>query len=462
VAPRYYDYQALFDYPIGGGNLTIRGFGSDDKTVLVASDPNEVSTDDRNRFETAIYFHRADIAYTNKKGPWEFLITPSYRYDFFDLGIGDLLTIGLKVHNLNGRAEVSRQLSRKAKLTVGTEFRSFFFDIDVVAPPLPDSTGGFTNTRLQSKVSDFTAIPALYSTIQLDLTDTFTLYPGVRFAYYSPPFAASTVDPRLRFGWQVADRTTIKGGIGLYSQAPQPVEYSDVFGNPRLGPERSLQTSLGVRQEFDYGFNIDATVFANYLFDNVAPSTDIVIQPDGDISSENFANSQTGRVYGLEILARKELTANVFGWVAYTLSRSERQDPVSGDYVLFDFDQTHILTLIGVYKFPKGWQVGARFRLVSGNPNTPFVGGVYDARTGAYTPISGSPGSERLPLFHQLDLRIDKKWTLKRLSVNLYLDVQNVYNAQNVEFWNYSYDFQQRDRIAGLPIIPSLGIKLEF
>src|SRR5690606_24248708 len=111
---------------------------------------------------------------------------------------------------------------------------------------------------------------------------------------------------------------------------------------------------------------------------------------------------------------------------------------------------------------PKGWQVGARFRLVSGNPFTPVVGATYDAAGGGYIPLAGAPNSARVPLFHQLDLRVDKRFTWKRVSLTTYLDVQNVYNRQNAEFVNYAYDYSAFSTIPSLPIIPSLGIKLEF
>ncbi|MEM6293769.1 MAG: energy transducer TonB [Myxococcota bacterium] len=462
VAPRYYDYQVLFDYPLGGGNLSIRGFGSDDRTRLVAANPNDVEPDERNRFETSQYFHRADIVYTKRDGPWSFLVTPSYRYDFFDLGIGDFLSFDLVTHNLNGRAEARAQLTKRHAITFGTEFQSYFFQVGVKAPPLPDSNGGSSNAVFDIDVDGYTAIPALYTTGEIGVSDDFTFYPGVRIAYYSSPFQTATFDPRLRFGWQLADRTVLKGGSGIYSQAPQPVEASNEFGNPRVGPERAVQNSLGISQTFDYGIEVDATAFYNYLWDNISESAETVERPDGTIGPENFANSRIGRVYGLEILARKQLTGNVFGWIAYTLSRSERRDTPSDEFRVFDLDQTHILTLIGSYKLPKNWTVGARFRLVSGNPNTPVVGSQYDASGGFYIPINGAINSERFPTFHQLDIRVDKAWIWKLASLTLYLDVQNVYNAQNVEFWNYSFDFTQRSEIASLPIIPSIGTKIEF
>ena len=90
LAPRYYDYQGLFDYPVGGGMLSIRGFGSDDRAVLVASDTNDIETDDRNRFETTQYFHRADIVYlvpTMMKRIWRLPEEVRDRYDLSSLRV---------------------------------------------------------------------------------------------------------------------------------------------------------------------------------------------------------------------------------------------------------------------------------------------------------------------------------------------------------------------------------------
>jgi len=38
--------------------------------------------------------------------------------------------------------------------------------------------------------------------------------------------------------------------------------------------------------------------------------------------------------------------------------------------------------------------------------------------------------SERIKAFHQMDIRIDKKWFFKQWSLNLFLDIQNLYAFQ--------------------------------
>ena len=101
-----------------------------------------------------------------------------------------------------------------------------------------------------------------------------------------------------------------------------------------------------------------------------------------------------------------------------TLSRSERRNHPTEDWSFFNFDQTHILTLIGSYKFGHGYQVGLRFRYVTGNPFTPNIGSFFDANNGSYASLKAPPFSGRLDAFNQLDARFDKSWAFKRCPIS--------------------------------------------
>ena len=79
------------------------------------------------------------------------------------------------------------------------------------------------------------------------------------------------------------------------------------------------------------------------------------------------------------------------------------------------------------------------------NPSTPVVGSVYDAGTDLYYPIFGAHGGARDPAFSQLDLRVDKSFEIGAGRLGLYLDVQNVYAAENPEGYTYSYDYRERE-----------------
>ena len=130
---------------------------------------------------------------------------------------------------------------------------------------------------------------------------------------------------------------------------------------------------------------------------------------------------------------------------------------------LSPFDQTHILTVLGSYRLGKGWQFGARFRFVSGDPYTPNNYGFYDENNATYLPqASYPPNGARLPSFNQLDLRVDKTWTYRTWQLSAYLDVQNVYNQGNVEGTSANYNYTQQSYATGLPILPSLGFRAEF
>ena len=86
-----------------------------------------------------------------------------------------------------------------------------------------------------------------------------------------------------------------------------------------------------------------------------------------NLSTDQYnVNDGIGRVRGLEVLVRHAPIDRLFGWVSYTLSRSERCDDVNADacardfnfaddnsdWYLFDFDQTHIFTTVAGYTLP--------------------------------------------------------------------------------------------------------------
>ncbi len=461
-APRYYDYQALFDYPLGGGEFSVRWFGSDDRFNLIATPPNDTEEPEANTARTAITFHRFDVLYRKQEGPWEFLITPSFNYQRFSGKFGDLFEFDFPNIGFSFRAEASRQLSRRAALRVGTELQTGRYRIDARAPGFPAEAGlGGTGVFNVGDLAQNYASPALYATGTIQVGERLTLLPGARLNYYAIMIKKMTVDPRLRAMWQVADQTTIKAGVGLYSQLPDLLNVNPIWGNPSPGIERSVHTSLGVAQTFSsVGVDLEITGFYKYVFDRSTRSTRIIRAPDGTLRLENFANQGVGQIFGGEFLLRKALTQRFFGWVSYTLMRSLERDQKGAAYKPFAFDQPHILTVIAVYKLPRGWQFGGRFRLVSGNPTIRYSNGIYDATNDDYLAWTGVPG--RLPAFHQLDLRVDKLFTYKRVLINLYLDIVNVYNRQNGEAIIYSFNLQDNAIQPGLPIIPSLGTRIEF
>ena len=134
------------------------------------------------------------------------------------------------------------------------------------------------------------------------------------------------------------------------------------------------------------------------------------------------------------------------------------QDPTQLKPTWFptDFDQTHNLIAVASYAW-KTVRFGLRFRLVSGAPDTPRLEGVFDADEGTYACRTGAPNSTRKPTFHQLDFRVDKKWTFKAWEFGIYADLQNIYNAENREGTVYDYRCRTSVPIRGVPFFPNWG-----
>ena len=121
----------------------------------------------------------------------------------------------------------------------------------------------------------------------------------------------------------------------------------------------------------------------------------------------------------MEVLLRRQLMRGFYGWIAYTLSRSTRLDDPSlmtGGYHLYDFDQTHILTVIASYQTEHNWTFGTRLRYTSGDPYTPFVNGIFNANNASYECIAGNPDTARAPGFFQADVRIDRRFVYNNWS----------------------------------------------
>ena len=246
--------------------------------------------------------------------------------------------------------------------------------------------------------------------------------------------------------------------MGLYEQPPSPDQTVKGIGNPDLLPERAVHVSAGVRRRFAEGVEANATLFAKSLDRLVVRNPVAAYDP----AAVPYVNDGEGRVYGLELLLRARLDERFFGWLAYTYQRSLRRDGFGRPERPFDFDQPHNLTAVGTWRLSSRWKAGFRFRYTSGNPATPITGSVYDASAGSWVPVYGAVNTDRLPPFHELDVRVDRIWTFPRWKMSLYVDVQNVYNHGNQEGWQYRFDYGDRTPLTGLPILPILGAKGEW
>lgn len=468
-APVYYDYQAIVEHkPRSGRKLRAQFYGSDDSVKILINNPSaqDPALGGSLRFSTA--FYRGQLTYEQQLTQyWDLYATVAVGRDKINFGIGPLL-FDLDSYPVEARSELSFKPMRGIKIHGGMDWLAGGFDVHVRAPEPPrdgePSPGPFTTRPIfDTKSSGTFYRPGWYLEGELQPHADLLVVPGIRLDYARDSGHAD-VSPRLNaryvlFGGQGdgSRKTTLKGGVGYYYQPPQFQETDPVFGTTNLKSNRSLHYGFGVEQQLTS--HIDLSV-EGYL----KPLTQLVSRSPGQ-DGFVYNNLGTGRVIGLETLLKYKADARFFGWLAYTLSRSTRKDGPGQEEYTFQYDQTHILTLLGSYRLGGGWELGARFRLVSGNnytPVNPSLAALYNSDAGAYAPLQGKPFSERFPLFHQLDIRIEKTWRFESWQLQSYLDVWNAYNHQAVEDNLYNFDFSRRAYQTGLPIIPSLGVRGEL
>jgi TonB family protein len=464
TAPRYYDYQLVANYrPTPAHDLRLLVFGSDDRLALLFSNPADFAPESgANTFSASTTFVRTLATYKYIPNPeLENTLKVSQGFDWQDFNAGNLF-FRLKINAAQLRDTFRYKFGERLTLVAGTDLLLSSSDVNVSLPAPPkegEPPGPFDATKLLTTnlTGQIYFSPALFTEVEWKPIPKLLLLPGVRFDHFSR-ISQSLIQPRFTGRLQLGERVTVKGGAGLFVQEPFFDETNPSFGNPNLKAEKALHYSAGVEFKPRPHITLDATGFYKDLWSLVSQTT--ALGPDG--KALRYDNGGRGRVYGLELVARHEFNNNFAGWVAYTLMKSQRQDSGSDRYRLFDFDQTHILTIVGTYLLRRNWQVGGRFRLVSGNPITPVTGSVYNASQDRYDPTYGAVNSSRNPLFHQLDIRVDKRWVYQSWMLNLYMELQNVYSQQNAEGLSYNYDYSKKQRQTGLPLLPVLGVRAEF
>lgn len=467
TAPRYYDYQAIAQYrPRAGHDFRFMFFGSDDRLTLLFKQPADFNPQaGGNQFGLSTTFYRSLFSYAYVPSEnFSNTLRVAQGRNWLAFGIG-VLSFEVNSYTSQIRDTARFRLGDNLALSLGGDLAFQRGSGTIALPPRRKEGQPPANTDYSAiERAQFSGLtwwsPALFAEVEARPWAGLLLVPGVRLDYYSRT-DEWTLEPRLSARQSLGKSVVLKGGVGLFHQEPDFGEDYPRFGNPNLHTEKAWHYALGTEWQIGRGLGLDATLFYKSLTDLVSPTTRTTVE-DGVVTPLIYNNGGRGRVLGMELLVRRDFSDTLTGWIAYTLSHSERRDSGRTDWRLFDFDQTHILTALGSYKFARNWTLGGRFRYVSGNPRTPIVGSVVNASADRYEPLFGAVNSARNPAFHQLDIRIDKRWVFNRWILDTYLDVQNVYNHRYAEGLQYNYDYTQSRPQSGLPILTIFGVRGEI
>lgn len=303
------------------------------------------------------------------------------------------------------------------------------------------------------------------------------------------------LSPSLSLSYAITEQIAISGSAARFNQLPS---YTILGYRDNAGVLKNKENGLRYIQadhfvigtsylaKFDAKFSLEG-FYKKYNYYPFSINDSISLANLGSdfgiVGNEEVSSTSQGRSYGIEFLYQQKLIKGFYCLLAYTFVKSEFKTKF-GNYAPSTWDSRNIISITGGKRFKKGWEIGFRWSFSGGAPYTPndittsSLTQVWDVNNSAlldYNQLNQRRGSS----YHQLNIRIDKRFSFEKLSLNIYLDVQNVYNnkartapillVQKDENGNRMIDpndpsrylTKEIDNVSGI-VQPSIGIILDF
>jgi hypothetical protein len=253
------------------------------------------------------------------------------------------------------------------------------------------------------------------------------------------------LSPRLSLSYKISDNVNLNFNSGLYNQYPLTtlLSFQNINGNREnadsLKYMKCFHNVIGVDYLTSKNLKIAVELFMKsysnipFLKDEnltLPNSVSFVNQQSLGLSRSN--SSGFGRCYGLEVLLHQKFWKGYYGIIAYTLMKSEYSN--QGKYLPSNWDYRHIISITGSKQFEKNWEIGMKVRFSTGSPFTPLdisnssIKPVFDSNPLGILDLS-KLNSERFPVYHALDIRVEKKYISKNRTISVFADIQNIYNT---------------------------------
>ncbi len=252
------------------------------------------------------------------------------------------------------------------------------------------------------------------------------------------------LSPRFSASWSFTPKFALNFNTGRYYQLPA---YTTM--GYRLSDGELLNKTNGLRYiqadhfvaGIDYRRNDKSKITLegfykkyNYYPFSIRDSVSLASKGAdfGVAGDEGVTPTSKGKAWGAELYYREKLSSIFDVTVSYTWVRSSFEDKRS-IFIPSAWDNRSILNITALATLKRNWDIGIKWRFVGGAPYTPYdenrssIIGAWDAKGQGYLDYN-LYNTNRLNAFQQLDLRVDKEYYFKRWSLNVYLDIQNLYN----------------------------------
>jgi TonB family protein len=455
--PRYYDYQLYLERALPNGGLYRVGvFGAHDRFVPIEKNPKDwwAPSEGFGYLQSQLRWPISE--HVQLKASWSMGRTVSNEPGDDGRTSKTTFTLGTL------RSELSVKTGGFGIARLGTDILYAPFKLHTFTDQ--KSTGGSLASgqgeSLQLALYDLHGTllrPAGYVEYEWAPSPRLNVTAGTRIDY-AKDTSRTDVAPRLAARYVVipgAISTVVKGGVGLFYQPPLPAQTLPELGTPNLTSSRAVHSMVGFEQSLTKQVSVSVEGFEKELRALVSTRMD----GSGSLVTDNAGK---GRVFGADVLLRYRADERFFGWVSYTLSRSTRKLEPDEPSRLFLYDQPHIVNVLASYRLGRGWELGGRFRYMSGFLYRACSGGLFDNAVGRYQ-CYGPFEQKRFAPFHQLDLRIEKTWIFASSKISAYMDLINAYFHTSPDFAVPKYDYSAVKGLSlSLPLLPSLGIRGEL
>ncbi|MEO8703098.1 MAG: TonB-dependent receptor [Kofleriaceae bacterium] len=446
--PRFYDAHVQLDWrPTGRDRVALLALTSYDRLGIVNRDP---ISDLPAEFSATGRFGRAILSWKHAGEHLDNRLVGALGIDSWD----SELDAGQELHSRHGlamlRDDATLPLGDHVTVRAGglaalesnaVQSRLFVLPSEGLPP------GRLDDLPIRELDTAYDAnIAAAYAAVDVAATAHTTITSGVRVEHYGH-IHETRVLPRLQLAW-TRGPVTLRGALGLYARDLDQLE-----GVPTaLRPETATQVTSTAEVTLAEGLVVATSGFATVR-------RDLVIEDMASTEALPYRSGAHGRGGGAEFLLRFR-RGDTFAWLAYTYSRSTRDD---GDFTMTRAtasDQPHVLTaLVSTKRGP--WRFGARWQLASGLPYTDIVGATYIPEADRSIPTLGDPFAARYPTSHQLDLRVERTWQRKHWRLVGFIDVANTYRNGRVIRYQYDPTYASRKPIEDMIPLPSVGLRAE-
>ena len=382
---------------------------------------------------------------------------------------------------LQGRQDLSWQLGDEHLVKSGWEARRYEADydyfnelalIDVVASafgvePVTRFAGSFESDHL-----------GLYLADRWEVTPRFVLEAGTRWDRHSLT-DEDHVSPRVNglFDFGSGWRGRFAWGHFYQSQRPNELQVED-GETTFFGAERAEHRILGLERTFRARAASWEVRFEAYqrLIEDVRPRYEnvfhtFVLNPETANDRIRIA-PDAAEARGAELFLDRRGGGTFDWWINYAWS--EATDSLDGREVLRATDQTHAMNLGVSWRPTPRWSFNGVWIYHTGWPKTPVSATLASGTDGEpiAVPVIGELRSERLDDYHRLDVRASRRFAFRGGVLELFIDVQNLYNRRNdagfeVDGGNFLVDDQgnavyQPSPEEWLGVLPSFGISWTF